>query len=92
MSVYPPPQPGYGTPPPDYRPPPRNAAATPTASSRPCCSSSYGIGSAQGSTTVAAMQGHISLTDGRSGSLTIYLRPETSDGLTWCITSQSTLS
>jgi hypothetical protein len=54
--------------------------------------SAYGIGSAQGSATVATMQGHVSLQDGRSGSLTIYLRPETSDGLTWCITSQSNLS
>lgn len=54
--------------------------------------SAYGLGSAQGSSSVATMQGHVSLNDGRTGSLTIYLRPQTSDGLTWCITSQSNLT
>ena len=54
--------------------------------------SAYGLGSAQGSSAVATMRGHISLTDGRSGTLTIYLRPETSDGSAWCITSQSNLT
>ena len=55
-------------------------------------SSASALGAAEATGSQASMQGEVSFEDGRSGTLTIYLRPEDSAGNLWCITSQSSLS